>query len=197
MAPRGLTKGKIVTEAVQMIEETGNSTVSLHQLAQRLGIKTPSLCSHIENTVALQHAIFQYAIEKFVTDLNAATAGKEKDEAVMAFARAYHSFAMENRGLYRLIMSMPRNNDETEKELAMPLLKTATRLLAPYGLPEEALAHWQRVFRAILHGFVSQEDLGYFYYYQNADLEESRDIAIGCFLTGLHAQLNQAESSEE
>lgn len=29
MAPRGLTKGKIVTEAVQMIEETGNSTVSL------------------------------------------------------------------------------------------------------------------------------------------------------------------------
>lgn len=197
MAPKGLTREKILTEAVQMIGESGDSTVSLHQLAQRLGIKPPSLYNHIESTTALQHDIFQYAIEKFVAHLNAATAGKEKDEAVLAFAHAYHSFATENRGLYRLIMSMPRNNDETEKALAMPLLEAATRLLAPYGLPEAALAHWQRVFRAILHGFVSQEDLGYFYYYQNADLQESRDIAVGCFLSGLHAQLRRDVAREE
>lgn len=54
----------------------------------------------------------------------AAIAGKEKDEAIRAFARAYFAFASENKGLYRLIMSMPLNNDKAEKEMAVPLLET-------------------------------------------------------------------------
>lgn len=87
-------------------------------------------------------------------------------------------------------MSMPLDNDDTEKELAVPLLKTVMVLLSDYGLSDEAIAHWQRVLRAILHGFISQEDLGYFYYYQDIDLKKSRDIAIQCFLNGLHTELD-------
>ena len=80
----------------------------------------------------------------------AAIAGKEKDEAIRAFARAYFAFASENKGLYRLIISMPLNNDEAEKEMAVPLLETVMELLAGYGLSREACAHWQRVlFRKI------------------------------------------------
>lgn len=74
-----------------------------------------------------------------------ATKNLVKDEAVKAFAIAYHTFATKNKGLYRLIMSIPSEVD---------------------GLAEESIAHWQRVFRAILHGFISEEDLGYFYYYR-------------------------------
>ena len=80
----------------------------------------------------------------------AAIAGKEKDEAIRAFARAYFAFASENKGLYRLIISMPLNNDEAEKEMAVPLLETVMELLAGNGLSREACAHWQRVlFRKI------------------------------------------------
>ena len=70
-------------------------------------------------------------------------------------------------------MSMPLDNDDTEKELAVPLLKTVMVLLSDYGLSDEAIANWQRVLRAILHGFISQEDLGYFYYYQDIDLKKA------------------------
>lgn len=188
MGSKGLTKEIVVEEAVMLIEETGQSTVSLHELARRLEIKTPSLYNHIKNTKDLQHEVFKYAIKKFVDNQNAATMGKQKDDAVRAFAEAYHAFAMENKGLYRLIMSMPQDNDDTEKELAVPLLETAMNLLSDYGLDNEAIAHWQRVLRAILHGFVSQEDLGYFYYYKDTDSRKSREIAIQCFLNGLHAE---------
>lgn len=191
MSAKGLTKEKIILEAIALIEETEKSTISLHELARRLQIKTPSLYNHIRNTKDLQHEVFKHAIQLFVTNQNAATQGKRKDEAVRAFAEAYYTFAMENKGLYRLIMTMPQDNDETEKELAMPLLRTAMDLLSDYGLSREASAHWQRVFRAILHGFVSQEDLGYFYYYTNADLKKSRELAVECFLKGLHAELEQ------
>ena len=190
MSTKGLTKEKIIAEAIAYIEESGQSRISLHELARRLGIKTPSLYNHIKNTRALRHEIFRHAITMFVDNQNAATEGKQKDDAVMAFADAYFSFARENKGLYRLIMSMPQDNDDTEKELAVPLLETAIRLLRDYGLSDEECIHWQRVFRATLHGYVSQEDLGYFYYYKDTDLEKSRQLAVQCFLTGFHAEIN-------
>lgn len=189
MVAKGLTKEIIVAEAISMIEDTGQPVVSLHELAHRLGIKTPSLYNHIKNTKELQYAVFQYAIEKFVSNQKSATENKQKDEAVRAFADAYHSFATENKGLYRLIMSIPSENDDRGKELAVPLLNTVVAILSLYGLTEESVAHWQRVFRAILHGFISEEELGYFYYYNTIDLNKSRDIAVQCFLDGLHAEI--------
>ena len=189
MKAKGITKEIIISEAVKIIEESGQSMISLHELARRLEVKPPSLYNHIKNTKDLQHEVFKFAIDKFVANQNAATEGKQKDDAVIAFAEAYHKFATENKGLYRLIMSMPQDNDDMEKEMAMPLLETAVKLLSDYGLDNEAMAHWQRVFRAILHGFVSQEDLGYFYYYKDTDLKKSRELAIQCFLNGLHAAL--------
>lgn len=189
MSSKGLTKDIIIAQAVALMEESGQSIVSLHELARRLEIKTPSLYNHIKSTKDLQYQIFRYAIDKFVANQNAAVQGKQKDEAVKAYAEAYHTFAIENKGLYRLIMSMPLDNDETEKEMALPLLETVIKLLSDYGLNDEAVAHRQRVLRAVLHGFISQEDLGYFYYYKDADPKKSRDIAVQCFLNGLHAEL--------
>mgnify|MGYP000872400831 CR=1 FL=1 len=189
MSTKGLSKKIIVDEAVVYIEENGRPDISLHEIARRLGIKTPSLYNHIENTKELQYSVFKVAIEKFVKNQNIAIKNKQKDEAVKAFAKAYHTFATENRGLYLLIMSMPSENDEISKKMAVPLLDIVINILSKYNLPEEKIAHWQRVFRAILHGFISQEYLGYFYYYSDIDLNESREIAIKCFLDGLHAEM--------
>ena len=196
MGAKGLTKEIIVKEAVACIEETGQPAISLHELARRLGIKAPSLYNHIKNTRELQHEVLQYAIGQFVANQKAATAGKKKDEAVKAFAEAYYAFAAQHKGLYRLIMSIPSKEDERAKEIAVPLLDTVVAILSDYGLAGDAVAHWQRVFRAILHGFISQEDLGYFYYYNSLDLKKSRDIAVQCFLDGLHAAVDGRSGAE-
>lgn len=189
MGAKGLTKEIIIAEAVSIIEETGQPQISLHELARRLEIKTPSLYNHIKNTKELQYAVLQYAIDKFISNQLSATKGKKKDDAVRAFAEAYHSFATESKGLYQLIMSIPSENDTQGKEMAVPLLRVVVSILSDYDLTEEAIAHWQRVFRAILHGFISQEYLGYFYYYSDVDLKKSRDIAVQCFLDGLHSEI--------
>lgn len=186
MSSKGLNKEIIVANAVEYIEKTGNSSVSMHELARRLGIKTPSLYNHVKNTIELQYEILKYAINKFVDHQKKAVQGKTKDEAVKSFAKAYHDFATHNKGLYRLIMSIPSEKDEKAKEIAVPLLNTVVEMLKDYGLNEGSIAHWQRVFRAILHGFISQEELGYFYYYDDIELDKSRDVAVQCYLVGLH-----------
>ena len=198
MSAKGLTKDLILAEAVACMESTGQPVVSLHEVARRLGVKTPSLYNRIKTPKEVRYEIFQYAIGQFVANQRAATANKRKDEAVRAFAEAYHTFATENKGLYRLIMSIPSEEDERAKEVAIPLLETVVEILTDYGLTEESVAHWQQVFRAILHGFISEEDLGYFYYYKSIDLKKSRDIAVQCFLDGLHAELgDKYRNSEE
>lgn len=193
MGAKGLTKEIIVAEAVACMEQSGQPAVSMHELARRLGVKTPSLYNHVANTKELQYAIFEYAIGKFVANQREATQNLQKDEAVRAFAEAYHDFAVQNQGLYRLIMSIPSEGDARAMELAVPLLDTVVEILSQYGLSEQTIAHWQRVFRAILHGFISEEELGYFYYYKSIDLMQSRQIAVQCFLDGLHAQMEKTE----
>ena len=193
MGTKGLTKKLIISEAVKYIEENGKSTISLHELARRLKVKTPSLYNHIKNTKELQYEVFQYAIEKFVKNQQSAIENKKKDEVVRSFAEAYYSFAIENKGLYQLIMSIPSEEDDKAKEIAIPLLRLVVEILSNYGLSEESIAHWQRVFRAILHGFVSEEYLGYFYYYKDVDLKKSRDIAIQCYLDGLHKEIKSLD----
>ena len=64
MGAKGLTKEIIIAEAVALIEETEQPEVSL-RISRRLEIKTPSLYNHIKNTKELQHAVFQFAIDKF------------------------------------------------------------------------------------------------------------------------------------
>lgn len=190
MKYKRLTKELLVSEAIKYIEEDGKSMISLHELARRLEVKTPSLYNHIKNTKDLQYEVYQYAIEKFVENQQRAIENKQKDDAIRAFAEAYYAFAIENKGLYRLIMSIPSEEDDKAKEIAIPLLELVIDILSKYGLTEESLVHWQRVFRAILHGFVSEEYLGYFYYYKDVELKQSREIAIQCYLDGLHKEIN-------
>lgn len=187
MGAKGITKQIVVETAIKCIEETECGVVSMHEIARRLGVKTPSLYNHIKGNKELQYEVFQYAIDKFVINQQCAVADRTGDDAVKAFARAYYRFAAENKGLYRLIMSIPSEQDERAKEMAVPLLDTVVTILSDYGLEPRDIAHWQRVFRAMLHGFISEEDLGYFYYYKDVDLAESREIAVQCFLQGLHA----------
>lgn len=186
-----LSKQIIVDEAMAIIAETGNPEIPLREIARRLGVQAPSLYNHIKNTQELQYAVYQRTIEMIVAKVKNATSGKSKDEAIKAFAEAYYSFAMENKGLYKLIMSIPSKKDETGKEIALPLLDAAISILSDYEMEEEAKAHWQRVLRAILHGFVSQEYLGYFYFYKGADVKDSLAIAIQCFLDGLHKEIGK------
>ena len=176
------------------IEENGNAEISLHEISRRLGVKTPSLYNYIKNTKELQYEVFQYAIEKFVDSQEKAVENKHKDDAVKAFADAYYMFATNNKGLYKLIMSMPSEDCEMGQKIAVPLLNTVLKVLSEYDMSETEMAHWQRVFRAILHGFISQENLGYFYYFKDVEIKKSLDIAVQCFIDGLNDSLQQEKN---
>lgn len=193
MFHKGLDKEQIVLSAKNLIEECGYNEFSMRQLAENLGIKTASLYAHIESMETLLTAVGLLALREQRDYQLDAIEGKHRDDAVMSFAEAYRKYAKMHSELYHFIMKMPIGNDDDLKQAAAMTAETAMKVLEDYSLNDKQKMHWQRVLRGVMHGFVSQEEYGYFSHYP-VDIEESYQIAIQCFINGIHneeAKINE------
>lgn len=193
MFHKGLNKEMLVEAAKHLIEEQGYASFSMRLLADKLGVKTASLYTHIESMDALITEIGLSALKEQKNFQLSAIEGKHRDDAISSLAYACRQFAKEHRELYKLIMQMPIGSNETLKNAAEAVTEPAMQVLSEYEISVEQKMHWQRVLRGITHGFISQEEYGYFSHYP-VDVESSYQLAIQCLLDGLHhAEEDKAE----
>lgn len=190
MAQKGINREIILNQAVALIEQKGEPALSMRELAEALGIKTPSLYHHVASMEELWIDISRYASERLRQAQLAAIQGKERDEALCALAWAYRGFAREHTGLYQVIILLPSLPEEARGQLAEMVAEPIFQALTKYELTPEQAIHWQRVLRGIIHGFLSQEKAGFF---QRAALsvEESYQLAIRCVLHGLREETKE------
>lgn len=193
MFHKGLSKDLLVEAAKGLIEEQGYSSFSMRLLADKLGVKTASLYTHVESMEVLITEVGLSALKEQKDFQILAIEGKHRDDAVVCLAYACRQFAKEHKELYKLIMQMPVSCNETLKNAAEIVTEPAMQVLSEYEISEEQKMHWQRVLRGITHGFVSQEENGYFSHYP-VDVEKSYQLAIECLIEGLHhAEGDKAE----
>lgn len=64
------------------------------------------------------------------------------------------------------------------------------QVLSDYPLDSEQIMHWQRALRSIIHGFLSQEEAGYFCHFP-IDSNRSYALAIQCYVDGLNAAVRK------
>ncbi len=184
MPRNGLSKEKLVATAVEMIEQSGTADFSMRALADNLNIKTASLYNHVESMDDLMVSVCAYALQMQRETETKAIGGKTGTSAIMALADTYRSFAKEHRQLYRLIMTTAASCGEKLSEISECIVEPFFRVLEHTSLTDEEKCHWQRVLRGIVHGFVSQEDAGFFSHLP-ADVDESFKTAILCYIDGL------------
>lgn len=188
MWKKGLTREQILRAAVALVEERGAPELSMRELAERLGVKTPSLYNHVASMEALLTEVCRYAVAQFTAAQLEAMEGLRGDEAVRALAGAYRAFARGRAGLYRAIVAIPAAQSEALTRTAAAVAEPALRALADYPFTKTQRQHWQRVLRSFLHGFAAQEQAGYFAHFP-VPADESFALAVQCFLDGLHAAL--------
>lgn len=187
MFHKGLNKEIIVNTAKEMIEENGFGGFSMRKLADKLEVKTASLYTHIESMELLFTEVGLSALKQQRDCLLEAIGEKHGDSAVSALAEGYRRFALEHSELYKLIMQMPSGNDEVLKEAAAMTAEPFMRVLCDYDLSEKCRMHRQRLLRAMMHGFVSEELAGYFSHYP-VSVEESYKEATACVTAGFHKE---------
>lgn len=191
MFHKGLSREQVVAAAKELIGQFGWERFSMRRLAQVLGVKTASLYAHVESMEALLTDVGLLALREQRAYQLAAIQGTCRDEAVMRLAEAYRGYAREHRELYRFIMKMPTGTDEALKQAAEMVVEPAVQVLDGYRLSDDQKMHWQRILRGLMHGFVSQEENGFFSHYP-VDVEESYRMAVRCLIDGLHGQEGQA-----
>lgn len=187
MFHKGLNKEIIVESAKALIEQDGFQQFSMRKLAEKLDVKTASLYTHVESMDVLFTEVGLSALKAQKEDLLNAIGEKHGDDAIAALAESYRHFSYEHEELYRLIMQMPSGENEVLKAAAAMTVEPFMCVLTDYRISDERKMHWQRVLRGVMHGFVSEEQSGYFSHYP-ISIDESYHVAINCVIDGIHKE---------
>ncbi len=179
----GLDQASVVEAAVKLIDEEGIEQLSLGRLAERLGVRTPSLYNHVAGLPGLKHDLTLYCLHDLLDLILRSTVGKSRAEAIFALADAYRAYAREAPGRYALTVQAPDPGDQEVQALAQQLVDVVRAVLAPYRLSEEVAIHAIRGLRSIVHGFISLEVAGGFA--MPVDLDASFHWLINLFISGL------------
>jgi AcrR family transcriptional regulator len=169
---------EVVAEGRRLLEEEGPGALTMRRLAERLGIRAPSLYKHLPDKTALEAAIIATGMEEAATAFEAAldgvadaggsgaggsgaggsgaggldgggVAGGGGNGALPALAAAYREFALAHPHLYRLMHDGPLPRRHLPPGLEE---RTAAPLLRVAGSRARARAVW-----AFAHGMVMLE----------------------------------------
>lgn len=174
----------ILNAAAELAEEKGLENVSLLQVAEKLGVKSPSLYNHLNGMQEISSGIAKLAISRLEDAIRNAAVGRSKENALTAIASAYRQFAKGNPELYKAILRFPDFHDESIQEAGHAVVRILYQVMEPYHFSKEETLHFARGFRSALHGFVSLETAGFFQSGE-ANVDESYEQLVSRLISTL------------
>jgi AcrR family transcriptional regulator len=107
--PRGRgsdLREEVISAAIALIDETGDSTVSLRGVARRAGVSAPSLYAHFANLAELTDAVLASSFEQLRDEVHEAIKSQtDPARALAAAGAAYIQFGWDHRARYRLMFA--------------------------------------------------------------------------------------------
>jgi AcrR family transcriptional regulator len=162
---------EIVDTARALLEDEGPDALSMRRLAERVGIRAPSIYKHFADKREIEAALISVGFEEIAE----AFEGAGRRGGLLGLGRAYRRFALEHPHLYRLMTSGPLPRElltpGVEDRAAQPLFDMLE------GDADHARAAW-----AFAHGMAILELDGRFP--PGADLAEAWRRGIGAFAHG-------------
>ena len=183
MARAGLNRARVVAEAATVADELGFDKLTLAAVAERAGVRLPSLYKHVVSLDALRQGIAAQATWELATVMTDAAIGRAGSDAVRAVAAAYRDYGRAHPGRYAATVRAPDPADEAHTAAADTILRVVFAILAGYGITGDDSVDATRSLRAALHGFVTLEAAGGF------GMPREVDRSFDRFLTAFDAAL--------
>lgn len=162
--PRARLTPESVTEAgAALVDEIGFDHLSMGLLAERLGVRAPSLYKHVSSQADLAHRIAVLALTELGDVIRDATQGRAGSDALAAGAQAMRTWVQEHLGRYAAgNAARPTGPDDPLLPAADRVLASWSAMLRGYQLDPGQEIHALRLLRSVLHGFVTLEVAGGF-----------------------------------
>ncbi|MEU8820025.1 WHG domain-containing protein [Actinoplanes sp. NPDC048796] len=186
MPRAGLAPAAVIEAGAALADEVGLDNLTMGLLAERVGVRTPSLYKHVESLGALRRGIGMRAKTEFAVALARAAVGQSGPAAVHAFADAYRAWALEHPGRYAATLRAPEAGDEEDRKVSDESIRILFDVLAGFGLPEDRAVDAARALRSSLHGFASLEAAGAFGL--DRDVSESYRFLVATLIAGFEVR---------
>ena len=137
---------------------TADGRIDVRVVADRLGVRLPSLYKHIGSLDELRRGIGLLALSELRDLLGSAAIGRAGPDALREVALAYGAYARAHPGRYAATIAAPGPGEDERAALAERILQIVFAVLAGYGLagddagqPYMALSPWRRAAGLVCH----------------------------------------------
>jgi AcrR family transcriptional regulator len=168
----GLGPASVTEAGAALVDEIGFDNLSMGLLAERLGVKTPSLYKHVDNQADLVHRVAVLSAVELGDALRDAAQGRAGTDALRAAAQAMRTYVKAHPGRYAAGNSVrPGGPDDPLAAAITRMLGSLSAVLRGYRLPPDQEIHALRMLRSTLHGFAVLESEGGFRF--DTDVDDS------------------------
>lgn len=158
MPRSGLAPASVTAAGAMLADDIGFEHLSMGALADKLGVKTPSLYKHVDSLADLAHRIAVLAVIELCDVIRDATQGRADSDALTAAARAIWMYAREHPGRYTAANSArPTGPGDPLITARGRLLDSFAAVLRGYRIEPSQHIHALRMMRSMIHGFVILE----------------------------------------
>ena len=183
MPRAGLSPDRVVLAAGELADEHGYQQLTLAALAERLGVRQPSLYKHVASLDALRRGMAVSAKRELGEVVSRAAVGRSGAEALEAVAAAYRDWASRHPGRYAATVRAPDADDQEDQDASAEVVQIVYAVLSGFGLSGDAAVDAARTVRAALHGFATLELAGGFGLPR--DLDASFGFLVETLVSGL------------
>jgi AcrR family transcriptional regulator len=151
-AAAGISVSAIADAALAIIRADGVGGLTMRSVAERLGVRAPSLYHHVRNKDELLDLVARNAFDRFAADLTAYDEIRSVDDWIAvttAGALALRAFYVDHPGLAGLIQAKATPDRDQGDGSRAELVRVQIRSLVDLGVPEpqaraifETSAHW-------------------------------------------------------
>ena len=152
----------MVGEAEQIADDVGLARLTLTALAERLGVRQPSLNEHVDGMDGLQRRIAVRAKNELTEILAGAAVGRSRGDAVASMSRENRHWTLDHPGHYAAAQRAPVAEDAEDEAASRAVVQVCADNLAGYEIHDDDAIDAIRAMRAALHGFVTLEAGGGF-----------------------------------
>src|SRR5690606_4666564 len=101
----GDLRGALLRAASEVLAEQGEAAISLREVARRAGVSHNAPYRHFSDREALLAALAELGFDELLGCMRGAAQGLEPRDGLAALGRCYVGFALQRRGLFRLMFS--------------------------------------------------------------------------------------------
>jgi AcrR family transcriptional regulator len=182
----------VVTAAAGLADEVGLANVTMGLLAERLGVRAPSLYKHIDSQADLTRRIAVLALTELGDELRDALQGLAGRDALAAAARTIRAYVVEHPGRYATTVRLGVTGPGDPVAAAgARVLASLSAVLAGYRIDPADTVHALRLLRSLFHGFAAIEAAGGFE--MDTDVDESFAWLIDFVHRGLSPDASRQE----